>query len=769
MATPQSLTAPVIYPRGVTDAVRQDPAPATVARGAVLQLSGFNLGPDPVLRATDNPLPLTLGDPAVQVLIDGIPVGLYSISAGTILAQVPDDATPGIAKVVVSVGGVKSEARTFTVAALQPGIVTADGSGFGSAKGDFSKSPVVITGTGFGVANPRPGTVVAYIGGAPAKVTTQVSKAIPGQFNAQIEVPGSARPGDLLNLRVNARPANLVTLQPLATPSVQYLPLPDGSPDLVGLSNPDVDGLYVLATAAKDSKGCFPAFAFNFTSLKASTGNPCLIAAANNAATPFVAATGTEFAGALVGPSVGAAPAGIARQVLLVQPGKEDHVVDLTGAASNLVAAASGVFTAAIPSATTGGTATIDTITAATGAVKNGAPVTGAGGGGNGGGQVAAISVDGLSKLLTSRITLPGGVGAVVVGDSATAPTQFEFAILKANGDKVSATAFPSGFVPLLAPAATPQVAPGGGTPAAPAAAIPTGLAFYLPSQKQVYVAAKKPDDSAHALIAFPLDGSDATVVALPSGWFLASCSNTFRTYNIVLTGAIALFGSNSAENTFKSSCPASGFVTIETDSAVINAVAAGQNVDMVYGNSVGSVNDFIYATNLSATTRTSSTVYVFDGANRSASRLDLPSGVNAIQNPTAIPALSALIATAQKRAAGDDGFVVFDLEAGTSRHLALPDGFGSIALAGFFPATHKVVARGISTDRKTSNLIVYDLDGKDASVVPNPDGVASLGSRPGTPITARQLVTSTNANTVSAIGYNADGKQVGVVSVRIP
>ena len=45
-AISQSLTAPVIYPRGVTDAVRQDPAPATVARGAALQLSGFNLGPE---------------------------------------------------------------------------------------------------------------------------------------------------------------------------------------------------------------------------------------------------------------------------------------------------------------------------------------------------------------------------------------------------------------------------------------------------------------------------------------------------------------------------------------------------------------------------------------------------------------------------------------------------------------------------------------------------------------------------------------------------
>ncbi len=767
-AVAQSLTAPVIYPRGVTDAVRQDPAPATVARGATLQISGFNLGPEKAVKATDLPLPTKLSDPEVQVLINGEPVGLYSVSSDAVYAQVPDDAPLGVATVAVSVGDTKSEPRTFTVAALQPGIFTADGSGFGRAKGDFSKSPVVVTGTGFGVANPRPGTVTAYIGGAPAKVTTQLSKAVPGQFNAQIDVPGTARPGDVLNLTVNARLANLVTLQPLTAPAVQYLALPEGSPDLAGLATPDVDGLYVLGTAAKDTKGCFPAFGFDFSALKASKGNPCLIATANNAVSPFVNATGTEFVGALVGPAVGTAPAGIAKQVAIIQPGKEDHVIDLTGTAASLVAAPGGTFTATIPSTTAGGTATIDTITAATGAVKN-APPANAGGNGGGASTPAAIEVDGLNKLLTARINLAGGVGAVVVGDSATAPTKFEFAIIKTNGDKVSATAFPGGYIPLLAPAAPPQTNPAGGGAPAATATTPAGLAFYLASQKQVFVAAKKADDSAHALLAFPIDGSDPIVKTLPTGWFLAACTNNLRTFNIVLTGALALFGSNSAENTYKASCPSSGFITVETESGEISAVPAGQNVDMVYGTSVGSVNDFLYATNLSATARTSSTLYVFDGANRSAQRLELPTGVGAIQNLTAIPVLSALIAPGFKRAVGDDGFVTFNLEDGTSNHLALPEGFASVSLVAFFPATHKILARGISTDRKTSSLIVYDMEGKDVKVVANPDGVASIGSRPGAAVAARQLIANTSANTATGIGYNADGKQVGVVSVRIP
>ena len=773
-AISQSLTAPVIYPRGVTDAVRQDPAPATVARGAALQLSGFNLGPEKALRAEETPLPTKLGDPEVQVLVNGEPVGLYSISAGVVLAQVPDDAPQGIATVSVSVGGVKSEARTFTVAAFQPGIVTADGAGFGAARGDFSSSPIVVTGSGFGVANPRAGTVVAYVGGAPAPVNTQLNRAVPGQFNAQIEVPGSARPGDLLYLTVNSRPANLVTLQPLVAPSVDYLAFPEGSADLAGLATPDVNGRYVLGIAAKDAKGCFPVYSFDFAALKAGKGNPCLIAAAVNAVSPFVSAAGTELVGAMVGPSVGTAPAGIAKQAVILQPGKADRIVDLTGAAANLISAAGGTFTATIPSATAGGTSTVDTITAATGAVRNAPPAAPAGGAaaGNGGGQVTtAIEVDGLSKLLTNRIALPGGLGAVVVADSATAPAKFEFAIVRANGEKVSATAFPAAYVPLLAPAAPAQPVPGGGGAPGPAVTVttPAGLAFYLASQRQVLVAAKKSDDSAHALLAFPVDGADAVVLTLPDGWFLAACTNNLRTFNVVLTGAITLFGSKSAENTYKASCPASGYITVETESGEINAVSAGQNVDMVYGGSVGAVNDFIWATNLSATARTSSTIYVFDGANRSTQRLELPAGVNAIQTPSPIPALSALVATAQRRAIGDDGFVVFDLDEGTSQHLILPDGFGSVSLVGFFPATRKLLGRGISTDRRTSSLIVYDLGGKDVTVVKNPEGVASVGSRPGTPVAARQLITSTNANTAAGIGYDADGKQVGVVSVRIP
>ena len=55
------------------------------------------------------------------------------------------------------------------------------------------------------------------------------------------------------------------------------------------------------------------------------------------------------------------------------------------------------------------------------------------------------------------------------------------------------------------------------------------------------------------------------------------------------------------------------------------------------------------------------------------------------------------------------------------------------------------------------------------ATPVPNPDGVASLAARPGAAVSPRLLVANPNTNTISAAGFDIDGNQVGVVTVRIP
>jgi hypothetical protein len=96
-------------------------------------------------------------------------------------------------------------------------------------------------------------------------------------------------------------------------------------------------------------------------------------------------------------------------------------------------------------------------------------------------------------------------------------------------------------------------------------------------------------------------------------------------------------------------------------------------------------------------------------------------------------------------------------------------------------------VARGIRASG--SQFLIYDVGTGDLAIVPNPEGVAAVGQPPartqqpgqpgpgpgpGTPAQPLQPVPvlmhiGTKSNTVAAVGYGADGKQAGIVAVRIP
>src|SRR5579883_959630 len=122
-------TAPVIAARGVTNYFTQEPAPGTLALGGLVQISGLNLGPLDGATATDTPWPTQLG--GTQVIIGGKPAGLYSVQPGKIIAQVAADANVGLVDVVVRRAGGASAPAKVTVAALQPAVKTASGTGFG--------------------------------------------------------------------------------------------------------------------------------------------------------------------------------------------------------------------------------------------------------------------------------------------------------------------------------------------------------------------------------------------------------------------------------------------------------------------------------------------------------------------------------------------------------------------------------------------------------------------------------------------------------------
>src|SRR5258708_29804546 len=110
----QAPSAPVIDARGLINGFTKTPAPATVARGGILHVNGLNLGPPAGVTASGLPLPTTLGNPGIQVLINGKAAPLFSASSNRIVVQVPEDADLGLAQVVVSNGGAQSRPARFT-------------------------------------------------------------------------------------------------------------------------------------------------------------------------------------------------------------------------------------------------------------------------------------------------------------------------------------------------------------------------------------------------------------------------------------------------------------------------------------------------------------------------------------------------------------------------------------------------------------------------------------------------------------------------------
>ena len=103
-------TTPVVNPRGVINAFTQQPAPTAVAPVWLVWIQGLNLGPVDGLTAPV-PWPVKLGDPAIEVLINGRPAPIGYISPGKIIAQVPFETNNGLAQAVVRQGTSTSRPR----------------------------------------------------------------------------------------------------------------------------------------------------------------------------------------------------------------------------------------------------------------------------------------------------------------------------------------------------------------------------------------------------------------------------------------------------------------------------------------------------------------------------------------------------------------------------------------------------------------------------------------------------------------------------------
>jgi len=815
-ARSQASSRPVVNPRGVTNAVSAQPAPSAVAPGGILRIEGFNLGPPEGIRASGAPLPTQLGDPPIQVLINGKPAPIFSAHPDRIFVQVPWDVTPGLATVIVRRGEAESRPARVLINRLEPALRTVENRGYGEVAGDISGNVLHALATGLGTTQPpvndgevgpadppaRPREQVrAFVGGRPARVRATLSSERVGEFDLRIELPPEARPGDVLILQVGARTAPLVTVGKTTGPLVQWLATPD-APEFRSIVSPGPDAFYVIASGSRSDDGCYPSYLFDFRRERAGKIEMCLTAAPN-ARSPVTPSGDSPRLAAFVGPPEGDASGGISSKIAIFDAARPDPLlVELPAKASSLLAAAGGNFAAVLPG-TPPRTLLID---GETGEVREAPPAAG--------GQTAirlpAVKVEDLPHTLAIT-ALPQQLFAALVADHADRPGRARLVVVDRDGNVQGGRDFPEGWVPLVAP---PRPQTGG---AAQQAVALRRVVAYLDQTKQIfYVLSRSTDDSRHAMILFSLEEEAPRVVEFPSPWFAAACTPNLPLFNLELSRRLVVPGADAPHSEVKDPCPATGFILLDLDTAGISAVALPGQGQFNVGAAAGDVNDFIFGINTDPARRNlADTLFVLDGVTAAAFRLDLPPSVTSFTAPTPLPALNAILALGTNRVAGDAGFVFFDLESAEARLLPTPEGFAQVSLLGIFQATRKLVARGIKSGGSGAEYLIYDLTTGDLIFPSNPEGVAWVGNvvrpagqvggtppapaqpgapqpgqgqpggqppgqggatpQPGTtpaqPVVATPLLQQANpgCNAVTAVAYDEQGRQRGMVLVLVP
>ncbi|MDZ4800060.1 MAG: IPT/TIG domain-containing protein [Bryobacteraceae bacterium] len=791
----QAPTAsPVVSPRGVVNTFTQLPAPSVVAPGGLVTITGLNLGPADTLKA-DAPWPTKLGE--VEVLINGRPAAVGYVSPGTIIAQVPYEIANGLAQVVVRRGEAQSRPARFQVIGIVPSLKAKNEQGFGEA----ALAGTTISVSGLGATEPRVpngevGSAVprsdvrALIGGLPAGTEATMSATRVGEWEMTLTPPAGVADGDAVIVAANGRSSNPVIWRKLSAPVVEYVPLPEGTPELRVIQTTDLRASVVAGTAARGADGCYKTWVFDTAAQKSSVLDDCMTAANPQIVAPVSAAPDTATLGGLVGPPLAQAPNPVSAKVKIYSAVRgESFTVDLPSPANTLNVNGQGNYLAAMGPA---GLLEIDSDTGETRPVNIGGAgaVPGGGGGGLNPLNLTVDLGDGLKVVLAVPTQVQNGVFAVVVGDNADKPTKAKMALVNAQGQVSGSMDFPAGWVPLVPPAAPVQVGPGGGGPlpgaVAQLAALRTAT-FFDAQLRNFVVLGRKADDSQHAAVVFSLaaDAPVARAIPIPEGWFAVTCTPRVALLNLELSRRLAFFADRSSANEIRNPCSGQGFVTIDLTNGQSTAIPL-QGAGLLNASAAaGEMNDFVFAANIDPSRNNrADTVFVMDGVSGTSYRFDAPTSVQAITNLTPVPELNMLVATAAGRTPADGGFLVLDLERVETRLLPIPDGFTGVQLLGVYQATRKLVARGTKTDG--SSLLIYDLISGDLLMPKNPDGVAFFGPPPvavappgqgggggGQQQPAQQQVQGLRANekssAVAAIGYTADRKQVGIVVVRVP
>lgn len=213
------VNQPAVAQGGVFSAAAKVPG---LTSGGWVSIYGTNLSATTRPWSSDDLVGITMPTSldGVTVTIDGKRAAISFISPSQLNVQVPDDTAVGPVPVVVTSGGVASEAVLANMAAQAPSFFTFDGVHVAGTHADntplsaaAAAAPgevIVLYGTGFGATSPPAPAGVAVssahplpssaslrisIGGVPAEVAFAGMTA-PGLFQFNVTVPGTLAGGD---------------------------------------------------------------------------------------------------------------------------------------------------------------------------------------------------------------------------------------------------------------------------------------------------------------------------------------------------------------------------------------------------------------------------------------------------------------------------------------------------------------------------------------------------------------------------------------------
>ncbi len=613
LAAAGAAAAPAIGVRSVTNGVSLADPPATVPRGGVLTIRGEGLATEYV-GAESAPLPVLLGDPPVQVLINDTEAPLFFVAPNQINAQVPWEVPAGRAEVVVRVGEESSAASLVQVATINLTLVRHDGTGAPITEGlappadspaeparsapialggpneppsatgevldaDTAISPgsmlrVFAAGTGLTTPALVTGSAAAvdtvyevvapqraFLGGLPVEsLSVTPSTSLVGVYEMTFNVPAMAGPTEVFRWVAGTQGAS-GAMGPINEPTARYMAAPAGVTfaDRIQLSS--LNPYFVSLSAALDeNQGCYAGtHLLDFRRDSSTTLTDCLFPSwpnapnPNNQHRPFEAPANSAVLAALIAPP--AAPAaGLSDQLLLVD----------TAAGTRETVAIEGGADRLQPGLGTSSTLRLERPGGAAGhAVVNLS--------GDEVGEAATVMalpvplvVDDLRYLVAQNLTLPGGYRLRFLEPEYVAEGAGPQAVLfDAAANVVTKVPFPEGWAPLQ----PPRRLNANGDPIGALSLAPVTAGFA--GQTTAYVGARKTDRSGDGVVAFemtppppaspdaPPDTPEAaatltaTAIEFPTGVFVANCTNAVRWLRIPANRSLAIVGTDTALEEF--------------------------------------------------------------------------------------------------------------------------------------------------------------------------------------------------------------------------